>query len=530
MSRLSAPTTAATRGAQRDGLPRAVLCVTGGEDCAHALAARLEQHRHFALQEVRLDRLAHVDAEVLSLGAGPDRVVTCRPRSERGGFGGTERERFELLCAALEHSPGYLDVELSSDPELRRSLYARRGTTRLVLSHHEWAGEAGAIRQPEGQRLTRVGRALSCEPADLLKVAVELGDAAELGALRRLLPDETRPVIRVGMGAGGLLSRALPDRFHSAWTYLLADGAPATAPGQLTVSQALEWRIGSAANLSPLGLVGGPHVARSPGPTVYNRLFAERGAPFIYLPVVTGRPVATLAVLEELGFGGVSVTMPAKQALCAELDALVPPADRVAAVNTVQLRGGARIGLNTDVAAVSALLAPHRGGRALVLGTGGAARAATVALQQLGCAIEVTGRTAERSRALGEELGAAVVPWAERGRTAFDLLVQATACGADGAGDPMPPEVVWTGRTVLDMVLSAQPTPLLERATRGGARGIAGIEMWLLQGARQISLLTGLGVEPEELRRHLPSAMASAREARRDLRTGVSLPGQGMPP
>ena len=530
MSRPAAPATAAAIGAPEVGLPAALLCVTGGELQARALAARLQQHRHFALQEVRLDSLERVDDEVLELVRGHDRVVTCRPRSERGGFGGSEQQRFELLSRALARAPGYLDLELASDAELRRSLYARRGPTRLVLSHHEWAaGPDGAV-GPGGVRLAEIARALSSEPADVLKVAVEAGDAAELRPLRRALGHETRPVVRVGMGVSGLASRLLPDRFHSAWAYVAADGAPATAPGQLTVSQALEWRLDRSRGLSPLGLVGGPQVASSPGPTVYNRLFAERGAPFIYLPVVTALPVETLAVLEELGFDGVSVTMPAKRALCAVLDALVPPADRVGAVNTVLLRGGARIGLNTDVDAVRTLLGPHRGGSALVLGTGGAARAAIVALQGLGCAVGVSGRSAAQCGVLGEELGAEAVPWAERGRSAFDLLVQATACGADGSGDPMPAEVDWTGRTVLDMVLSAQATPLLARAARGGARVIGGIEMWLLQGARQMALLTGLAVEPEDLRRHLPAATGPARAARRDLGAGACEPGQGMRP
>jgi 3-dehydroquinate dehydratase / shikimate dehydrogenase len=530
MSRCSTPTAAVALDAGGGGLPAAVLCVTGGELRAHALAARLQQHRRFALQEVRLDQLVRVDDDVLALVGGRDRVVTCRPRSEGGAFDGTERERFELLTRALDRAPGYLDVELSSAAELRRALYARRGTTRLVLSDHEWAVTASGAASLGGQRLGAAARALASEPADLLKLAVEIGDAAELGLLRRVLADETRPVIRVGMGVSGLGSRALPDRFRSVWTYVAADGAPATAPGQLTVAQALEWRIDQSAGFWPLGLVGGPHVACSPGPTVYNRLFAARGAPFIYLPVVTALPGEILTVLEELGFAGVSVTMPAKQALCAELAELVPPADRVGAVNTIRLDGGRRVGLNTDVAAVRTLLAPHRGGRALVLGTGGAARAAIVALHELGCAVGVAGRSAARTCALGEELGAAAVPWAERGRTAFDVLVQATACGADGRGDPMPAAVDWAGRAVLDMVLTAQASPLLGRAARGGARVITGIEMWLLQGARQIELLTGLAVQPEELRRLLPSAAVCAREERRELRAGACPPGAGTRP
>jgi 3-dehydroquinate dehydratase/shikimate dehydrogenase len=485
----------------------AMLCVTAAERNAAALASRLRAHADAALQEVRLDALDRIDDSLLELVGRRDRVVTCRSRDARGAFGGTERERFELLSRVLRRGPGYLDVELSSDPELRRELFARRGKTRIVLSHHEWtAGRAGL----RGESLAALARQLACQPADVVKIAVTVDDAAELGSLRDALPHETRPVVRVAMGPAGLLSRALPARFGSAWTYVAADGSAGTAPGQLGFSQARAWRVDERAVLTPIGLVGGEQVLRSPGPTAYNALLAARGAPFIYLPVPTERPVETLALLEALGFAGVSVTMPAKEALLERVHALMASAARAGAINTVRLCHGRRVGLNTDVAAVRLLLSDLGGARALVLGAGGAARAAVVALLEQGCSVAVSSRSAERARSLGAALPVASVPWEERDRTPFDVLVQATPCGADGVADPMPPGVEWAGRTVLDMVLVPRASPLLVRVARGGGRAIAGIEMWLRQGALQLSALTGLRVEAEELRTHLPEPWAGA--------------------
>ena len=106
---------------------RAVLCVTGGETTTRQLAARLAAGRPFDMQEVRLDLLDHVDDEVLGLVGRRNVIATCRSSGERGGFRGTERERFALLTRALAHEPGYLDVELSSDRGLRQQLFGQRG-------------------------------------------------------------------------------------------------------------------------------------------------------------------------------------------------------------------------------------------------------------------------------------------------------------------------------------------------------------------------------------------------------------------
>ena len=493
-----------------------MLCVTGGETTTRQLAARLAAGRPFDMQEVRLDLLDHVDDEVLGLVGRRNVIATCRSSGERGGFRGTERERFALLTRALAHEPGYLDVELSSDRGLRQQLFGQRGTTRLVLSAHEWAAEGDGPAPSAPERLAEIGRAMSAEPADVLKIAVEMTDAAELGPLRDLLRHEGRPVVRVGMGPAGSVGRALPCRLGSAWTYVRADDAAATAPGQLTMSQALAWRIDQSAQLVPLGLLGGPQVLRSPGPAVYNRLFAELGAPFLYLPVVTSRPLETLALLEGLGFAGLSVTMPAKEALLGQLDELDVLASRVGAVNTVRLRDGRRFGLNTDVGAVWELLSAHAGARALVLGAGGAARAAVVALRDLGCSVTVAGRSASRTSALAQALSVTAVSWDGRAREPFDVLVNATPCGGDGASDPMPFTAPLTNCAVLDLVLAPDTTPLLKRVAQGGGEAIRGIEMWLLQGARQVSALTGLRVRPDDLRRYLPAPPTQSESSKRE--------------
>jgi 3-phosphoshikimate 1-carboxyvinyltransferase len=202
--------------------------------------------------------------------------------------------------------------------------------------------------------------------------------------------------------------------------------------------------------------------------------------------------------------------MPAKASLVPHMDRLCPPAERLQALNTVQLCGGERVGSNTDAPALGRLLeeAGIRDRGALVLGAGGAAAAAALALQELGCEVTVTGRTPRRAEALARRLGCGAAPWSRRAAGARDaaVLVNATPLGADGVTDPLPPGLsgeTWRDAVVLDAVLGAGGcgTPLLRRAAAGGARTIDGMQWWRRQGALQLELLTGHAATTEELAR-----------------------------
>ncbi|MBI5549346.1 MAG: type I 3-dehydroquinate dehydratase [Deltaproteobacteria bacterium] len=473
-----------------------VLCVTGAERTTAALAARLGRHPGL-MHEVRLDLLERIDDAALALLSSPRVLATCRGRAEGGGFQGSEEERAQVLDRALARGPGFLDVELSTAKAVRDALVSHRdpSRTRIVLSHHGTAGTA----HPTGSIPT--AESLSREPADVLKIALPVTDAAELGALRRVLAGETRPVVRIGMGDAGLLSRVLPARFGSPWTYVAADGGETTAPGQISVSRAVALRASEEPSLTPLGVIGGPQVLRSNGQRVYNALFARARLPFHYLPVVSERP-EVLALLEELGFAGVAVTMPAKVVLMGHVQEIDDAAREVGALNTVLLRDGRRRGFNTDLPALRALLPEGRGRTALVLGAGGAARAALCALRSLGWASQVSARRAEQAQAL-EPFGARAIDWDSRGASPFDLLVNATPVGADGRSDPLPATASLKDRVVLDMVVTAphDQTPLIARAqSEGAAQTIPGVEMWLRQGVLQMKALTGLSLSIEALR------------------------------
>ncbi|MFH1841788.1 MAG: type I 3-dehydroquinate dehydratase, partial [bacterium] len=417
-------------------------------------------------------------------------IVPCRGMAEGGGFIDSPEHQVAVLQRALASGPAYLDVELSVPAQLRQQLYASRGPTRLIASYHHFGPEP--LRPITMELLTEA-------PGDLVKFAIKVDDATDLDDLLAMLPDETRPVIRIGMGPAGLLSRWLYGRFGSPWTYVAATPDRTVAPGQLDLDQVSRWRLADVADSTLLALMGGPHIVHSPGPDCYNRLFGQRGLPFIYLSCLTDDPPAALALLERLGCGGCSVTMPAKRILMDAMDSVSDLARRAGALNTVLWRAGRRHGENSDAAAIRQLVGESESppARTLILGGGGTARAALAVSTG---EVFLAGRSLDKIATLADEFGAIPVAWSNRAAVPFDLLINATPVGMDGEADPLPPRVDLTGKTVLDAVYTPGGSPLVRRARAAGATVHDGFTLWCEQGARQISAMIGQPVTPTQLR------------------------------
>lgn len=477
-----------------------MICVTGSESTVEAVTARIGALDEADLHEVRLDLLDHVTAEAVAALPARDRlIVTCRTPDEGGQWHGDEATRVALLDAALEAGARYVDVEASAPDETWQALHARHGVERLVASVHRF--EPRSVTE---SFLTSSLRQLTARPAATLKLAVSIDDVLHLGSLRSLHGDD-RPLVRIGMGLAGLPGRIRYDVMGSPWTYATAPGTAATAPGQVdwTTLAALAQR--KAKRL--LVLLGGPQVAGSPGPAVYNALADEEGLPWYYLAAPTHDVVAAVAVLDDFGLAGASVTMPHKAATAGLADRLDDNAARIGSANTLVTDGaGGWIGYSTDGAGVLGGLAPHLKdeSRVAVLGTGGAARAAVAGLTRAGHHVYVVGRRPEVAADIARELGGTPVAWRALPGLDFDVLVNATPVGQDGETSPVEASMDWRGKVVLDMVIHPRWTPLLESVRQGGGLAVEGTDMWVHQGAAQWRLLTGHTVSPERLVGLLP--------------------------
>jgi len=260
-------------------------------------------------------------------------------------------------------------------------------------------------------------------------------------------------------------------------------------------------------------------VAHSRSPRLHGFWLARHGVDGAYVPLaVAPEHVAeALRMLPHLGFVGVNITLPHKEAALELVVELDDAARRIGAVNTVIVGPDGRLlGSNTDAYGFVENLragAPAwraETGPALVIGAGGAARAVIVALLDAGApSILVTNRSAARAEALCSEFGSALTaaPWASRAAALADVatLVNTTSLGMQGqppldlALDELPDTAL-----VTDVVYSPLQTPLLSAATARGNPTVDGLGM-LLHQARP-GFTAWFGVEPDvddELRSHV---------------------------
>jgi shikimate dehydrogenase len=246
-----------------------------------------------------------------------------------------------------------------------------------------------------------------------------------------------------------------------------------------------------------LAVIGHP-VAHSRSPAMQNAALAELGLgdewSYEAIDVAPDGFERLLRGLPERGYVGANVTVPHKGAALAVADSLSETAREIGAANTLSFADGEIGADNTDAGGlIAALPSAPEGGRALVLGAGGAARAVVWALLREGATVEVWNRTALRSQHLCEELGGAAVE--EPDATAYDLIVNSTAVGLRGedpfAELPLSPEDFGPGQVVADMVYGGEQTALLRAAGAAGASTVDGVEILVRQGALSLEIWTG---------------------------------------
>ena len=265
-----------------------------------------------------------------------------------------------------------------------------------------------------------------------------------------------------------------------------------------------------------LGVCGWP-VAHSRSPAMHEAALAAvglEGWSYQLLPVPPELFAETVRALPAAGFRGVNVTIPHKQAALALADTASGAAREIGAANTLTFeRDGAINADNTDAPGLIAALGERwdpAGRRVLVLGAGGAARAAVWALLQAGAAdVAVWNRTPERARALAGELGGRAV---EEPAPA-EIVVNCTSVGladrdATFKALPLQADSLGAGSCVVDMVYRDGGTRLLEAARTRGADVIDGLEILVAQGAASFERWTGR-TAPREAMRAAVGAIAS---------------------
>jgi len=264
-------------------------------------------------------------------------------------------------------------------------------------------------------------------------------------------------------------------------------------------------------------LLGDP-VEHSLSPVLQNQAFAEAGVDGVYVALRAGtEDLSGLVRALSVAGGGGNVTLPHKEKVVRVLDKPSASVRRTGACNTFWLKDDKVHGENTDVDGLSRALERFLGRSAegmtvLLLGAGGAARAALVALLDDGAKeVQLLNRTTERARAVSRRIGGERVRVVETASGAaggrFDLVVNATRLGM-APGDDLPldlAELGWAG-AVLDLVYGPEETPFVKEARTLGIQACDGGEVLVQQGAASFELWWGDRAPVEAMRSALQGA------------------------
>jgi 3-dehydroquinate dehydratase/shikimate dehydrogenase len=454
--------------------PQIVQTVTG------QTMAEVRQARDRAagdLVELRLDGVADIDVAAALDGRTKPVIVTCRARWEGGRFDGPEDVRLGLLAEAFRRGAEFVDVEFMAD----RRRFTADDRRRMVVSSHDFDGMPTDLS-------ARV-QAMRAEGCAVVKLAVTPAALADCLTLRDAMRMEERHVA-IAMGARGQLTRLCPWLFGSCWTY-----GGTIAPGQVAAAELRDlFRVHRGSARTAIYAIGGAPLAHSASPAMHNAAFAALGMDAIYVPLETADGDEFLAVAGAIDLAGASITAPLKPAMFERAATHDELSTRTGSVNTLRRAATGWDGRNFDVAG---FLSPFvregrslRGLRATVLGAGGSARTACVALAQEGARVAVSARDPERGRALAHELGVEVAPFPPP--PGSDLLVNTTPVGTWPRVDDAPVgRASLAAGVVYDLIYNPRETTLLRWARDAGADTIDGLEMLVGQACLQFEWWTG---------------------------------------
>ncbi len=532
-----------------------MICVSIGRGRHREMIA---EHKYLAEQgvsliELRVDWIMRpVNLTRLFADRPCPAIFTCRRESDGGKWSKPESERLMLLRSAIAAGIDYVDLE----EDIAASI-PRYGKTKRIVSYHNF--------RETPANLEEIHQRMAALDADVVKLATMAHCQHDNLRMLRLVQSAKIPTVGLCMGEVGMPSRVLCLKFGSPFSFAAFHADRSLAPGQLSFKDMRELYRADKINADTevYGVVADP-VAHSMSPRIHNTGFGRLGLNKVYVPFRVGREELPtfLANCREFGVKGLSVTIPHKEEALRLLSRTDEASEQIGAVNTIDLSGPTAIGANTDCdAAMSAILRVFRPDsadkaagtaasvgatgvtglstpatgeqsagasstgvtgmldkplshvRALILGAGGAARAVVYGLRSAGAVCVITNRTPERAADLARRFAAESIPWEDRGRERYDLVVNCTPIGMHPNVDETPLEARFFGpRTVVfDTVYNPEQTLLVKHARESGSQVITGVDMFVAQAARQFEIFTGQSPPLEAMRDQVRRSISAAR-------------------
>ncbi|HTC75696.1 MAG TPA: shikimate dehydrogenase [Edaphobacter sp.] len=441
-------------------------------------------------------------------------IATCRRTANGGKFSGNVAAEIEVLSKAASAGFHIVDLELESAEAMKKGelQHLRDSGVALIISHHDFA----ATKDLDGI----YKRIVPFQP-DFIKIVPTAKTLVDNVTLMRFIErmEDHSNIIGICMGDAGIISRVLGVRAGSAFTFAAATVGEETGPGQIAARTLIEtYRIDQVDAATKVYGVAGNPIRSSLSPIMMNTAFRRETVNAVYLALQANKLSDLLKLVDEIPIQGLSVTMPLKQEIMAHLEKTDPLSAKIGACNTVlRAQDGKLYGFNTDVAGITGPLEKRmslRGAKVLVLGAGGAARAAVFGLRDKGAEVFILNRTSETAQKLARQSGSKTIKKDAVAKTSFDVIINATPIGMAGIKAPQLLEAKdLNTKLVFDLVYNPLETPLLRMSRQKGIPIITGIEMFVQQGARQFEIFTGKPAPEEEMLRVVIHALRQQAES-----------------
>ena len=441
-------------------------------------------------------------------------IATCRRAAAGGKFQGSIAAQLEILGKAGMAGCQLVDVELQTAVRLKPAQFEKLGSkAAIILSFHDFHATG---------KLDETLEKMTAYPADFYKVVGSARSLYDNVTMMRFLEKHRDDHALVGlcMGEQGIISRVLGVRAGSRFTFAAVTAGEKTAPGQVTAQELRStYRIDRVdAATKVFGVVGDP-VSHSLSPAIMNAALRRENVNGVFLPLHAKSIKDVMACVREIPIHGLAVTMPYKEEILPFLDNTDPFTAKIGACNTVvRSQDGKLYGFNTDTSGVVRPLEQRmllNDARILVLGAGGAARAAVFGLRERGAQVFILNRSLPAAQRLARQAKARTIKRADLRRLDFDVIINATPVGMGNTREtPLNADEI-KAQYVFDMVYDPLETKLLQLARLRGAQVIPGREMFVHQAARQFEIWTGKPAPREDMLRIVQLALeerAAARE------------------
>lgn len=393
----------------------------------------------------------------------------------------TELKRLEEIEKLALLKPGYFEIEQEVPEEMQRSLMRKFPYIQWIITKHfpQWSEEAVTTYYEQHQREY---------PQTYLKITVAVTDALDALKLCRWVNSQRdEHLIGIAVGAQGQISHLLSPVIGNPWTYGSSDPKHTVQGFIPAETLRYTYRIKKNRTLTSFIVQLSSPISQDYHYLSHNAVLEHIQEPVLFVGMETKHLEEAWKELKQLPLSGAGVGRPYQEQLMPLLDYTDPIALKIGGVNTVSLENELSYGFNNEgFAVLDAVekLKPVKGTSIGVLGADSSARAIAYEAQRREGLVTVYSQDSGAAKKIAYELGCREAPWGKWGdHTCWVNTVADATASSEIVKIPLK-----KGQIVVDLTISPQETPLLEKARAAEATPLGADVVLVQEGSNQFCL------------------------------------------